>query len=256
MTNIVKDPYITASILRPFQHFFFTRNIPNSTHQYINKDTPENSKDNIAYNRNLIGQFYGLSGKELCILKQVHSNKVIIVDHNWALNEEPEADSMVTKNPNLILAIQTADCVPILLADFSKNIIGAIHAGWKGARAGIIAKTVEAMIELGADLNHLVAAVGPAISQEHYEVGEEFYDDFYRETSYNAQFFRPSLTQAKYYFDLKAYVCNKLYEYISSVENLQLDTYADKVRFFSYRRYSSHPQEIDGRLLSTIVLKE
>jgi YfiH family protein len=189
---------------------------------------------------------------ELATVHQVHSAEALIVYEPWPHDARPSADAMVTDRPNLLLGILTADCAPVLFADHEGVVVGAAHAGWRGALAGITDRTIEAMEQLGARRDNIHAAVGPCIGQPSYEVDEAFRSRFVADDPDNQRFFvsRPA---GKPHFDLEAYVVHRLIAAgIGEVEALNLDTYADPDRFFSYRR-STHRGESDyGRQLSAI----
>jgi YfiH family protein len=189
---------------------------------------------------------------ELATVHQVHSAEAIIANAPWPQEERPKADAMVTDRPNLLLGILTADCAPVLFADHEAVVVGAAHAGWRGALAGVTDRTIEAMEKLGARRENIHAAVGPCIAQPNYEVDEAFRGRFLEYESDNARFFIEG-ESGKPHFDLEAYVVHRLIAAgIDEVEALNLDTYADADRFYSYRR-SSHRGEADyGRQLSAI----
>ena len=191
---------------------------------------------------------------ELATVHQVHSAEAVFVERPWPQPERPHADAMVTDRPNLLLTILTADCAPVLFADAQAQVIGAAHAGWRGALAGVTDATIGAMEKLGARRNGIHAAVGPCIAQPSYEVDAAFRDRFLDEGRANARFFADG-PGGKPHFDLEAYVVHRLLAAgIGEVEALNLDTYAEPERFFSYRR-ATHRGEADyGRQASMIAL--
>lgn len=195
-----------------------------------------------------------LPGAKLVTVHQVHSADVVFASAAWPQDERPHADAMVTDRPGLLLGILTADCAPVLLADEEAGIIGAAHAGWRGALGGVTDATVEAMVRLGADRNAIAAAVGPCIAKASYEVDEAFRDRFLAHDEQNERFFAPG-ENAKAHFDLASYVVHRLRAAgVSTVEGLQLDTYAEEDRFYSFRR-ATHRGEADyGRQVSMIAL--
>jgi hypothetical protein len=163
---------------------------------------------------------------------------------------------MVTRKPGLALGILTADCVPVLLADATAGVIGAAHAGWRGALDGILDTVVAAMVELGATPGHILAGVGPAICQRSYEVGPEFPQPFLAQNDGNKDFFCPSARDGHFMFDLKGYVARRLVGVgINSVQVLPCDTCAEDTRFFSYRRSCQRGEPDYGRGLSVICLE-
>lgn len=191
---------------------------------------------------------------KLATVHQVHSADVVIADCAWPQDERPRVDGMVTDTPNLLLGILTADCAPVLFADHQAVVVGAAHAGWRGALAGVTDATIDAMVELGARRENIHAAVGPCIAQPSYEVDDAFRTRFLEHDADNARFFVAGDT-GKPYFDLEAYVVHRLIAGgIDEVEALNLDTYVDADRFFSYRR-ATHRGEADyGRQLSAIAI--
>jgi YfiH family protein len=191
---------------------------------------------------------------QLATVHQVHSAEVVVTDEPWPQDARPRADAMVTDTPNLLLGILTADCAPVLFADHEAVVVGAAHAGWRGALAGVTDATIEAMERLGARREHIHAAVGPCIALPSYEVDGAFRARFLDADTDNERFFT-SGPAGKPHFDLEAYVVHRLIAAgIDEVEALNLDTYADADRFFSFRR-STHRGEADyGRQLSGIAI--
>ena len=195
-----------------------------------------------------------MPGAELATVHQIHSAEAVVTDRAWPQDERPHADAMVTDRPKLLLGILTADCAPVLFADDTAGVIGAAHAGWRGALAGVTDSTIEAMEKLGAQRHRIAAAVGPCIAQLSYEVDEDFRQRFLDEEPGSERFFIESAT-GKPHFDLPAYVVHRLLAAgIEQVEALHLDTYAEPDRFYSYRR-ATHRGEADyGRQASLIAL--
>jgi hypothetical protein len=210
-------------------------------------------REAIAGNRRLAVSAL-LPDAELVTVHQIHSPEVVVASEPWALDERPRADAMVTDTPNLLLGILTADCAPVLFADHMAVVVGAAHAGWRGALAGVTDATIEAMEKLGARRENIHAAVGPCIAQPSYEVDEAFRARFLHADPDNARFFIDG-PAGKPHFDLEAYVVHRLIAAgIDEIEALNLDTYADADRFFSYRR-ATHRGEADyGRQLSAIAI--
>jgi YfiH family protein len=191
---------------------------------------------------------------ELATVHQVHSAEAVYVDRAWSRSERPKADAMVTDRPRVLLGILTADCAPVLLADGEARVIGAAHAGWRGALAGVTDSVIAAMERLGARRDNIHAAVGPCIAQASYEVDEGFRDRFLKADSGNGRFFAQKRA-SKPYFDLEAYVVHRLVASgIGEIEALNLDTYADPDRFYSYRRATHRGESDYGRQLSAIAL--
>lgn len=194
------------------------------------------------------------SGAALVTLHQVHSPDCLIATAAWPDDARPHADAVVTDRPGLLLGILTADCAPVLLADEAAGVIGAAHAGWKGAFGGVIAATVARMEELGADRDRIAAAIGPCIARGSYEVDDAFAARFEAIDPANERFFaagRPGHHQ----FDLEAYVAARLAEAgVTRVDALGLDTYTDETRFFSFRRATHRGEPDYGRQISLIAL--
>lgn len=197
-----------------------------------------------------------LPGAPLVGVYQIHSPDCVTVDEPWGDDSRPQADAMVTRREGILLGILTADCAPVLLADREAGVIGAAHAGWKGALAGVTDRTVEAMETLGARRAAITAAIGPCIAQESYEVDEAFRFRFESAEAENSRFF--ALGRAGHWqFDLEAYVAQRLEAAgISQVERSSLDTYADAARFFSFRRATHRDEASYGRQISLIGLNK
>ena len=193
----------------------------------------------------------------LVTLYQVHSAQAVTVSAPWQIPDNPKADAMVTDRPGIALGILTADCAPILLTDPQARIIGAAHAGWNGALAGVVESVLGAMTRLGARPERIRAAIGPRIGQKAYEVGPEFEARFVSADADNARFFARSPRADHWQFDLPAYVARRLKQAgVESVDILDACTYEREDEFFSYRR-ATHRKEPDyGRELSVIMLPE
>jgi YfiH family protein len=190
----------------------------------------------------------------LATVHQVHSAQAVHVQRAWPQDERPHADAMVTDTPNLLLGILTADCAPVLYADHQGVVVGAAHAGWRGALAGVTDATIEAMERLGSRRENIHAAVGPCIGQPSYEVDEAFRARFLDADSDNERFFVEGAA-GKPHFDLEAYVIHRLIAAgIGEIEALNLDTYGDSDRFYSYRRATHRREQNYGRQLSAIAL--
>ena len=193
-------------------------------------------------------------GAELATVHQCHSAEAVTVARAWPSDERPRADAMATDRPGILLGVVTADCAPILLADTRAGVIGAAHAGWRGALAGVSDSVIDAMERLGARRDHIHAAVGPCIALASYEVDEGFRTRFLSHDPGNDRFFAPGASDRPH-FDLEAYVVHRLVAAgIEEVEALNLDTYADPDRFFSFRRATHRGEPDYGRQLSAIAL--
>ena len=210
-------------------------------------------REAIAGNRRLaIAALYPEA--DLVTVHQVHSADVVVTDRAWPQDSRPPADGLVTDRPNLLLGILTADCAPVLFADHHAVVVGAAHAGWRGALAGVTDATIEAMERLGARRDNIHAAVGPCIAQPSYEVDEAFCARFLDADPGNARFFVAG-PASKPHFDLESYVVHRLIAAgIGEVEALNLDTYDDADRFYSYRRATHHGEADYGRQLSAIAI--
>jgi hypothetical protein len=213
-------------------------------------------KAKVTENRRRAMAEMDLEGDRLVTAYQVHSPEVVEVVKPWAREDAPEADAMVTRARGLALGILTADCVPVLFAEADAGVVGAAHAGWKGALTGVLEATVAAMKALGAEPKRIVAGIGPAISQRSYEVGPEFPTPFLEQDPRNADFFCPGPREGHFHFDLKGYVARRLVAAgLTTIQTLPCDTCAEDQRFFSYRR-ACHRKESDyGRGLSAIYLE-
>lgn len=192
----------------------------------------------------------------LVTVHQHHSPIAVRVYDVWDIARAPKADAMVTTEPGVVLGILTADCAPVLFADAEAGVVGAAHAGWKGALGGVLDATLELMIEAGAQADRVCAAVGPCIQQPSYEVGADFRSSFMEAGQANERFFSTGAQPGKYQFDLAGYVRYRLAECgIGAIEDLAIDTYADADQFFSYRRATHRGEPDYGRELSAIVLE-
>jgi len=208
--------------------------------------------DKVTENRTRVCSALGTDAPLLTAF-QVHSAKVVTVATPWQWKDSPEADALVTNQPNIPLGVLTADCLPVLFADTENRIIGAAHAGWKGAIGGVLEATLHAMRELGAE--NIIAAIGPSIAQDSYEVGAEFYQRFVEESPANASHFKSSANGGHYMFDLPGYAKARLVA--AGIKNIHLlaeDTCAQEGRFFSYRRTCQRADKAYGRQVSVISL--
>lgn len=192
------------------------------------------------------------------LVNQIHGDQVIVVDQVSKIYPPvnlPKADALVTNIKNLPICIITADCAPIIFVDEKAEIIGIAHAGWKGAKKGIIENTVNEMIKLGAKIENIQAKIGPTIAQKSYEVGEEFFEDFIKENSENSVFFKQAKQPGKYNFDLPAYCISRLKKAgIRQIQDNKIDTYSNEEILFSFRR-SYHRNEQDcGRNIGVVML--
>jgi YfiH family protein len=195
-----------------------------------------------------------LPGAPLVACYQVHSPDCVTVTEPWSDADRPRADALVTARPGLLIGVVTADCAPVLLADRKAGVIGAAHAGWKGAIAGVTDNTIAAMEALGARRGDIAAAIGPTIAQASYEVDEAFRDRFLAADSANACFFGAG-KPGHWQFDLPAYVAQRLVSAgVGQIETLGFDTYAQPARFYSFRRATHRGEPAYGRQISLIGL--
>lgn len=241
------------------RHAFFTRTGGVSDGIYASLNCGAGSRDcaeNVQENKRRAAARFGLAGETLATLYQVHSAEAIVVeDPSRVAADRPQADAMVTRTPGAMLGILTADCAPVLFADEQAGVIGAAHAGWRGAVTGVVEATVRAMEELGAERTRIAAAVGPCIARDSYQVGPEFPAPFLAEDEANARFFVADTKAGHHRFDLQGYVLDRLRRAgIGAADALRCDTYADEVRFFSYRRTCHRGEDDYGRGLSAIAL--
>jgi polyphenol oxidase len=239
-------------------HGFFTRDGGVSGGIYGTLNCGPGSKDrpeDVAENRRRVAHELGTVADRLVSPYQYHSAEVFVAEGPWTREDAPRADALVTKEPGLAIGVSTADCVPVLFADAEAGVAGAAHAGWRGALSGVLEATLDAMEMLGARRAAIAAAVGPAISQTAYEVGAEFRDTFLQADAANARFFTVPSTGAKPHFDLPGYAAMRLREAgLIRVDELNICTYPQENRLFSYRR-SCHKNEGDyGRQISAIVI--
>ena len=239
-------------------HAFFTRQGGVSTGLYASLNTGVGSQDEraaVLENRARAMRHLGLDAERLATPYQVHGTHVVVVEEPWAPGAGPKADALVTKTQGIAIGVGAADCGPVLLADAQAGVVGAAHAGWKGAFDGVLEAVVAAMETIGAARQQIVAVLGPTISGNAYEVGPEFIQRFFEADRANARFFRPSKRYGRGYFDLPAFILSRLQRLgLADAHDVGLCTYAEEESCFSYRR-ATHREEPDyGRQLSAIVL--
>lgn len=248
--------FITDPSLAPITHGFFTRKGGASSGVFAGLNCGEGSSDQgeiVQLNRRRAAEALGLSRETLCSVHQVHSPDAIKLTK--LPTEKPKADAMVTATKSLGLAILTADCAPVLFADHEARVIGAAHAGWKGAHGGVLEATVDAMEELGAHAQNIRAVIGPSISQGCYEVGEEFFERFMDDAMENTRFFVNGAEPGKYLFDLVGYSLHCLRTRgVGTASWTGHCTYSDEQRFFSFRRATHRSEKDYGRQVSIIRL--
>ncbi|MGH6768682.1 MAG: peptidoglycan editing factor PgeF [Xanthobacteraceae bacterium] len=248
------------SDLPSVRHAFFTRDggVSGGIYASLNGGTGSNDTPaNVAGNRARMAAALGVERDNFITAYQIHSPTVVTAERPWSAQARPRADAIVTRTPGLAVGVSTADCGPILFADPQARVIGAAHAGWRGALTGVIEATIEAMERCGADRANIVAAMGPMIRQQNYEVGAEFVARFHDANAANAAYFQAGERDGHALFDLAGYIAARLAAAgIRRVEDVGCCTYADAERFYSYRR-SVHRGEADyGRHINAIALVE
>jgi YfiH family protein len=246
------------SAIPGLRHAFFTRDGGVSNGVYASLNGGIGSSDDpahVAENRRRMAEQIGVQPSHFLSVHQTHSADVIVASGPWQGPSRPKADAIVTRTEGLAIGASAADCGPILLADPRARVIGAAHAGWKGALTGIVESTVDAMEKLGAERSGIVAAIGPLIRQHSYEVGAEFVERFVEADAENALFFIPSIREGHAMFDLAGFIRSRLENAgVLMIDDTGLDTYSDQ-RFFSYRR-SVHRKEPDyGRHVHAVALE-
>lgn len=265
---------IEADLLKDLsgiRHGFFTRKggVSQGIYESLNCGYGSHDvADAVERNRRRVAAALDVDLSALITPRQIHSGTAIIAETSWAREDAPEADAIVTNTPGLAIGVLAADCAPVLFADMATRVVGAAHAGWRGAVSGILEATIEAMESVGARRGNIRAAIGPTISQAAYEVGPEFRESVIESDPRAAAFFSaPMLKGSEHsetgngshpvgrpHFDLPGFVAMRLQAAgLYAVANLQLCTYQNESRFFSYRR-SVHRQEPDyGRQISVIL---
>jgi len=252
---IFRSPVLGA--MQGVRHAFFTREGGVSKGIYASLNGGFGSNDDPAHvteNRHRMAAALGVEPSHFLTTIQIHSPDVAVVTTPWDLKDRPQADAMVTKIPGIAIGVAAADCGPILFTDPKARVIGAAHAGWKGALGGVLEATIEAMEQIGAARANIHASIGPLIRQPNYEVGAEFVARFVEHNRDNEVFFVPSIREGHAMFDLAGLIRTRLQATgIGSIDDLDICTYADE-RMFSYRR-SGHRKEPDyGRNIHAIAL--
>jgi YfiH family protein len=246
------------SAIPGLRHAFFSREGGVSEGVYAGLNGGIGSNDdaaNVAENRRRMAEQMGVAPDRLLTLYQVHSPDVVVATTPWDGGARPKADALVTRTEGIAIGVTAADCGPILFVEPNARVIGAAHAGWKGALTGILESTIDAMEKLGADRGGIVAAIGPLIRQPSYEVGSEFVERFLDADAGNAMFFLPGERDGHSMFDLAGFIRMRLENAgVLMIDDVGIDTYSDE-RFFSYRR-SVHRKEPDyGRHVHAIALE-
>jgi YfiH family protein len=248
----------SLSSLRGVRHAFFTREGGVSQGLYASLNGGVGSNDDASHvteNRRRMARALNVDADRFATVHQIHSPDVVIAETAWSVETRPKADAIVTRVPDLAIGVTTADCGPVLFADPKARVIGAAHAGWRGAFTGVLDATVAAMETLGADRDRIAVALGPMIRQTNYEVGPEFVRTFCDQDPGNVRFVQDAAREGHALFDLPGYITARLRRAgLDRIEDVGLCTYAEPDRFYSYRR-SVHRSEPDyGRHINAIVL--
>jgi len=238
------------------KHGFFNRRGGTSKGLYKSLNCGLGSHDkkiNVINNLKIVCKKIGVTYKKLVLLNQMHSNKFYFIKKGHNFNKKIKADSLITNVKNIAIGVLTADCVPILIYDKDKDIISAIHAGWKGAYKGIINNTINFFIKNGSNVKSLIAIIGPCISEKNYEVKKNFQDKFIKKNVINKKFFKT--TNNKTYFSLNKYIYSQLRNLgIKNLEVINKDTFDAKNNFFSARRALKNKENDYGRNISIIMI--
>lgn len=254
---MIEAPQLTSE--RRIRHGFFTREGGLSQGLFASLNCGFGSGDDkptVARNRERVAEQLAAKPDHLLTVRQWHSADPVTVTQVWDVQKPPLGDALVTAVPGLAIGVLTADCAPVLFADPTGGVVGAAHAGWKGALAGVTSAAIAAMEALGARRDRIIAVIGPTISQASYEVGPEFAAPFLKEESGNASFFTASPRNGHHMFDLPGYLKRKLDgSGIAHVVDLGLCTYRGADRFFSFRRATHRAESFYGRQISAIMLE-
>lgn len=250
----------SLSALGGIRHAFFTRagGVSDGVYESLNGGVGSDDEPmRVAENRARMAAILGVAPERLLTPYQVHSPEVVVATAAWDRSERPRADAVVTTVAALAVGVSTADCGPVLFADAQARVIGAAHAGWRGALAGVLEATIAAMEQLGAARDRIVAALGPTIRQPNYEVGGDLIDRFIAADRANAIYFIPAERPGHARFDLAGYIVDRLRQAsIGAVEDLGRCTYAEPDLFYSFRR-TTHRREPDyGRHINAIALAD
>ena len=248
----------SLSALPKIRHGFFTREGGVSEGLYASLNGGLGSADepdNVGENRARMAAALGVAADRFVTAYQVHSPNVVVAEEPWTRADAPRADAVVTRTPGLAVGVSTADCGPVLFADAEAGVVGAAHAGWKGALTGVVEATLQTLEQLGARRERVAVALGPMIRQPNYEVGPEFVDRFLATDAGNQRFFVASSRKGHALFDLPGYIAERLRQAgVTRIEDLGACTYADAARFYSFRR-STHRGEPDyGRHVNAIAV--
>ena len=251
---MIKSKKLTK--IKNLKHGFFNSIGGKSKNIYKSLNCGPGSRDlssKVKKNLQIVKKKINKSAKDIFLLHQVHSNKFIYIDDKYRLKIKPKADAIITDQKNLPIAVLTADCAPILICDNKKNMIAAIHAGWKGAHKGIIKKVIKFMIKKGCKLENITAVVGPCIAVENYEIKQDFIKKFLKKDIKNKIFFKK--IKNKNYFNLNKYIYSQLKNLkVKNIDVINKDTFNAKNNFFSARRSISRNEYDYGRNISIIMI--
>ena len=260
ISNNKIEPILNKNLnFQNITHGFFTKNGGFSSSNNSSLNCSYNSNDNIINvnnNRELVCNYHKLNLQNLKTVKQVHSNKVLTINHFKQNTSEIEADSIVTNKANIILGILTADCAPILAFDPINNIIAAIHIGWKGAIKNILSNTINTFIAMKSDAANIKLSIGPCIGPKSYEVKKDFYDKFIKKDIKNKKYFI-NFNYDKYMFNLPKYIQDEALSkgiLVKNISNIKKDTFIEENDFFSFRRNYKKDLGDCGRMISTISI--
>ncbi|HET9615630.1 MAG TPA: peptidoglycan editing factor PgeF [Pseudolabrys sp.] len=250
----------SLSRLARIRHAFFTRSggVSDGVYASLNGGIGSNdAPDKVAENRARMAVTLGVAPDRFLTPYQIHSPDVVVADGSWTQETRPRADAVVTREPKLAIGVSTADCGPLLFADAEAGVVGAAHAGWRGAFTGVIEATLAGMEKLGASRQHITVALGPTIRQPNYEVGPEFLERFRAADMDNERFFAPSKREGHAMFDLTGYIADRVHRAgIVQFEDLGHCTYADPAQFYSYRRMTQRGEPDYGRHINAIALAD
>jgi YfiH family protein len=254
----IQSALLNAATGDAILHGYFTRlgGVSDGIYRGLNVGLGSNDeREKVNENRRRVANWFDLPVERLATVHQVHSPDVVVVDDDYD-GKRPAADALVTATPGIALGVLAADCGPILFADPENRVVGAAHAGWKGALTGVLENTIDAMEKLGANRATITACLGPSISQASYEVGPEFVERFLNQDPSYERYFVASSKPGHSMFNLPALTVDRLRAAGVRAESLGLCTYPDSERFFSYRR-TTHNNEPDyGRQISAIAIRE
>lgn len=254
----IESPLLAEGAGSGIRHGYFTRQGGVSDGIYAGLNVGLGSRDDpekVRENRRRVAEWFAQPAQKLATVHQVHSPDVMVVDATYN-GERPQADALVTATPGIVLGVLTADCGPVLFMDQESGVIGAAHAGWKGALGGVLENTIDAMVSLGARRETIRACLGPSISARNYEVGPEFVERFLAQDPTFDAFFSPSERAGHAMFDLPGLTVRRLANAGIRAQSLDFCTYADPQAFYSYRR-TTHAGEPDyGRQISAIAILE